>query len=193
MKISLYLHVSPQFLAMIPVFYMVYNIHNPLLHIILSGFFFKTMRAKKIGCGSPTCFLKTSSPTWSPPKPSPSPHNKSTSPYVSSGHPTFLLQNSDPVFQQGPPAPICVPWFPSFFFISVTGWSGGRYTLLWVVLSGRGCGEKSPCSFRRWMDSVCVLFGWLVVLGEMKKLLAFLCAKIFWRLIDFSRRIFGWG
>lgn len=138
------------------------------------------MRAKKIGCGSPTCFLNFF-PTLEPSKTIPS-QRPSTSRVR--GVQPFPLQNSDPVFQQGPPAPICVPWFPFVFFVIsekraflVEGYLGvGSF---WVVdLVGR----KSPCSFRRWMDSVyCMFFGWLVGFVGGDELLAFSCEN-FWRL-----------
>ena len=77
---------------------------------------------------------------------------------------TFPLQNSDPVFQQGPPAPICVPWFPFVFFLSYpkTGVFGGRLPRGWVVLSGGSCGEKITM-FLQEMDGFRILYVfWLV-------------------------------
>ena len=95
---------------------------------------------------------------------------------------TFPLQNSDPVFQQGPPAPICVPWFPFRFFFVIS--ENGRFW--WKVTSGLGrfewwilWGENHHVpSGDGWIPyTVCFLVGWLVLLGEMNCLL--FRAKIF--------------
>ena len=126
------------------------------------------MRAKKIGCGKPTCFLKRLPNVGA----------------LQNHH--FPLQKSDPVFQQGPPAPICVPWFPSVFFSYPNGlfwWkvylAVGRFE--WWILWGE------ITMFLGILDGfrICFLVGWFCW-GRWWLLL--FCAKIFgdW---NHSRRI----